>query len=57
MGTPPFDAMTADRELIRKEWAAARAELDAAFAGLTLEELEETGMTGTCYLLTGCMIP
>lgn len=41
-----FDALTADRETFLSEWSAARAELDAAFAGLSDDDLDVPGMTG-----------
>ena len=41
-----FDAMTAAPAAFLEERVAARAELDAVFAGLTADELEEPGMTG-----------
>lgn len=47
MNTSDFDALTADRASFFAEWRAARAELDAAFAGLTDADLEESGMTGS----------
>ena len=46
MTSPPFDALKSDRESLLKEWSTARDELDAAFAGLTPEDLEVPGMTG-----------
>lgn len=42
----PFDPMTADPEAFLDEILLARAELEAEFAGLTDEQLEEPGMTG-----------
>ncbi len=47
MNDSHFDALTADREAFLAEWAGSRAELDAAFAGLTSADLELAGMTGT----------
>lgn len=47
MNPPPFDALTSDRESLLEEWERSRAELDAAFAGLTPDDLEVQGMTGT----------
>lgn len=41
-----FDALTANREAFFAEWEASRAELDAALAGLTDNDLERPGMTG-----------
>ncbi len=42
----PFDAMTAGPAVFLEEILLARAELEAEFAGLTDEQLEEPGMTG-----------
>ena len=41
-----IDAMTADPATVLDEIVAARAELEAEFAGLTPDVLEEPGMTG-----------
>ena len=46
MSQSDFNALTADRETFFAEWRAARAELDAAFEGLSASDLEEPGMTG-----------
>lgn len=42
-----FNALTANRDEFLTEWLSSRAELDAALSGLTDEDLEEPGMTGT----------
>ena len=42
-----FDIMTADKSSVLDEWIRARAELEDAFAGLTPDDLEESGMTGS----------
>jgi hypothetical protein len=42
-----FDAMTADPDAFMKELLAARRELEDVFAGLSEEDLEEPGMTGS----------
>lgn len=47
MNPQEFDALVADRDTFLAEWRRSRAELDAAFAGLTEADLEEPGMTGT----------
>lgn len=44
--TSEFDALTADRQKFLAEWRKSRAELDAALAGLSAEDLEQPGMTG-----------
>lgn len=41
-----FNALTADRDTFLAEWRRSRAELDAAFAGVSEEDLEAPGMTG-----------
>lgn len=46
MTNAAFDALTADRDKFFAEWAASRAELDTALAGLTDADLELPGMTG-----------
>lgn len=42
-----FNALTADKASFLVEWRNTRADLDAAFAGLTATDLEFPGMTGT----------
>lgn len=46
MNPSEFDALTANRDLFFREWRTARAELDAALAGLTDADMEVPGMTG-----------
>jgi hypothetical protein len=41
-----FDAMTATPDEFLAELLKARGELEAEFAGLTIDDLEEPGMTG-----------
>lgn len=47
MNKSDFNALTADRQSLLEEWRQSRAELGAAFAGLSSEDLEVPGMTGT----------
>ena len=47
MNDARFDALTANRDMFLADWARSRAELDAAFAGLTPADLEIGGMTGS----------
>jgi hypothetical protein len=42
----PFDAMTANPDEFIKELLASRKKLEAEFAGLSDQDLEEPGMTG-----------
>lgn len=42
----PFDPMIAGPDVFLAELLAARRELDTALAGLTVDELEQPGMTG-----------
>lgn len=46
MNQSDFDARTAGREEFFSEWRNSRAELDAALAGLSDDDLEVPGMTG-----------
>lgn len=46
MNRSDFNALTADRDSFLTEWRRSRAELHAAFQGLSTTDLEVPGMTG-----------
>lgn len=47
MDETAFNAITAHRQTLLSEWKRSRNELDEAFVGLTREDLEVPGMTGS----------